>query len=316
MQGLVLDVLATEANFSEVGYLAANPDVAAAVLANTLLSGRRHFDAFGRAEGRRLRRVEALAAARAEKSARIERTLRDDLPRARSDRKFDFLSDELRDLAALRETDNVSSNDYGAPVQDMIARHGNGLLLDCGAGRRSVYYPNVVNFEIVDYDTTDVLGIGEVLPFRDASFDGVISIAVLEHVRDPFRCASEICRVLKPGGSLVCAVPFLQPEHGYPNHYYNMAPQGLRALFADQLVIDDHQVTDRTSPTWVLNWVIQSWADGLAGATREQFLDLPLRRFLDSPLDLNAESWAQALSVAKRFELASATVLFAHKPEA
>ena len=76
-------------------------------------------------------------------------------------------------------------------------------------GRRAVYFDNVVNFEIVPYDTTDVRGVGEELPFRDASFDAVVSIAVLEHVKDPFRCAREIARVLKPGGELICAVPFL-----------------------------------------------------------------------------------------------------------
>ena len=87
---------------------------------------------------------------------------------------------------------------------------------------------NVVNYEIVDYDTTDVIGLGDTLPFNDCVFDAVISIAVLEHVRYPFACAAEIVRVLKRGGELECSVPFLQPLHGYPHHYYNMTSQGLR----------------------------------------------------------------------------------------
>ncbi|HEX3450908.1 MAG TPA: methyltransferase domain-containing protein, partial [Isosphaeraceae bacterium] len=65
----------------------------------------------------------------------------------------------------------------------------------------------------------------------DDAFDAVISVPVLEQVRDPFTAAKEITRVLKPGGKLFCCVRFLQPFHGYPNHYYNMTHVGLASLF-------------------------------------------------------------------------------------
>jgi hypothetical protein len=72
-------------------------------------------------------------------------------------------------------------------------------------------------------------------------------------------------------------VPQLQPVHGYPHHYYNMTAQGLRALFDRDLTIDDHLVVDSILPIWSLTWIVQSWAAGLDGKTREQFLDLTLR---------------------------------------
>jgi ubiquinone/menaquinone biosynthesis C-methylase UbiE len=87
-------------------------------------------------------------------------------------------------------------------------------------------------------DSTDVLGVAEELPFVDNAFDAVISVAVLEHVRDPFSAAKEITRVLKPGGKLFGYVPFLQPFHGYPNHYYNMTRVDLANLFRDLNVVD------------------------------------------------------------------------------
>ncbi|MEO0821068.1 MAG: bifunctional 2-polyprenyl-6-hydroxyphenol methylase/3-demethylubiquinol 3-O-methyltransferase UbiG [Pseudomonadota bacterium] len=43
-------------------------------------------------------------------------------------------------------------------------------------------------------------GVGEALPFEDASFDAVVCVDVLEHVADLDRVVAEIARVLRPGG--------------------------------------------------------------------------------------------------------------------
>ena len=45
------------------------------------------------------------------------------------------------------------------------------------------------------------------LPFDDESFDLVVCIEVLEHLFAPHEAASEIRRVLTPGGRLVCSTP-------------------------------------------------------------------------------------------------------------
>jgi SAM-dependent methyltransferase len=45
-------------------------------------------------------------------------------------------------------------------------------------------------------------GIGESLPLPDASVDSVLSTLVLCSVSDPARAASELARVLRPGGTL------------------------------------------------------------------------------------------------------------------
>jgi 2-polyprenyl-6-hydroxyphenyl methylase/3-demethylubiquinone-9 3-methyltransferase len=47
--------------------------------------------------------------------------------------------------------------------------------------------------------TYDV-GVGEQLPYADASFDAVVCVDVLEHVSDLTRVIGEVARVLKPGG--------------------------------------------------------------------------------------------------------------------
>ncbi len=44
------------------------------------------------------------------------------------------------------------------------------------------------------------IGVGEALPYADASFDAVVCVDVLEHVADLGKVLSEVARVLRPGG--------------------------------------------------------------------------------------------------------------------
>ncbi|KIC48791.1 bifunctional 2-polyprenyl-6-hydroxyphenol methylase/3-demethylubiquinol 3-O-methyltransferase UbiG [Tateyamaria sp. ANG-S1] len=44
------------------------------------------------------------------------------------------------------------------------------------------------------------VGVGEDLPYPDASFDAVVCVDVLEHVADLAQVLSEVARVLRPGG--------------------------------------------------------------------------------------------------------------------
>ena len=58
-------------------------------------------------------------------------------------------------------------------------------------------YPKVEFFE----------GDVEQLPFPDGSLDGILLSGLVHHLPDPVRCASEVFRVLKPGGSFVAFDP-------------------------------------------------------------------------------------------------------------
>lgn len=305
---------ATLENFIEDGYLSINPDVRVAVAEGSFTSGRLHFMHHGVSEGRKLRVPRGpLAELRKAKLEKLRPLLRRDMPYKARGGKLDFLTSALKEQSGLVEVENVSSHNYDPTAREIIDRNDHGLLLDCGAGRRDYYFPNVVNYEVVDYDSTDVLGVGEELPFVDRAFDAVISVAVLEHVRDPFRCARELARVLKPGGELFCCVPLLQPVHGYPHHYFNATPQGLRRLFEDEDIDVDAASVTPIHPLWAVSWILGSWARSLPDETRESFEKLTVGELMVHPPTLLDAPVATQLPIEKQLELACATILVAKK---
>jgi len=50
-------------------------------------------------------------------------------------------------------------------------------------------------------------GLGEAIPYPDASFDVVVSDNVLEHLDDPLSVFREVARVLRPGGIFLAKTP-------------------------------------------------------------------------------------------------------------
>ena len=66
-----------------------------------------------------------------------------------------------------------------------------------------------------------------------STFDVVFATQVFEHLPHPWRAASEIARILRPGGFLFFSVPFLELYHtsGGGLDYYRYTHHGIVALF-------------------------------------------------------------------------------------
>ena len=219
--------------------------------------------------------LKELAANRAAKRDFILRHARVELKQRPGCTALDALPSHWSISPALSDKkDAVSSHFYGQSINEFLTElPTDGFVLDAGAGLRKAPRRNVVAVEIYDYPSTDILAAGEHLPFEDNTFDAALSLAVLEHVRNPFVCARELVRVLKPGGKIMTIIPFLQAEHGYPSHYFNATRFGMQSLFSG-CRMEKQYLEPSNHPVWTLNQIVGTYAHGLPPGTREKFLSL------------------------------------------
>ncbi len=158
--------------------------------------------------------------------------------------------------------DPVSRHPYSPSALEIIQSHKDGWVLDLGAGGKLQRWDNVLQVDIFRYPMTDVVATADCLPFRDNAFTAVVSQAVFEHLQYPEAAAVEIRRVLQPHGTLRIDTAFLQPEHGYPHHFYNATETGLRHWFRE-FDIQWSGVDTYQHPKWALSWFLDVYLDRL-----------------------------------------------------
>ena len=116
------------------------------------------------------------------------------------------------------------------------------------------YGDNVINVEIAPEPGIDLVGVAEFLPIATGSCEGVILVAVLEHVQDAEKTLSEAARVLGPKGLLLVDVPFIQGYHPSPGDYRRYTEQGLRAeVERFGFVVEDSGVA--VGPASAMTWI-------------------------------------------------------------
>jgi SAM-dependent methyltransferase len=146
---------------------------------------------------------------------------------------------------------------YGkSGIPEFLASFGpDELVCNFGSGPKA-YVENLVNVDGYAYDNVHVVCDLERMPFADASIDGIISEAVLEHVPDPVAHVAEMHRVLRPGGRVLCFFPFIQAFHASPHDYSRMTLSGIKHLFRG---FTNCEARVAAGPTSGLVWTLQEW---------------------------------------------------------
>jgi SAM-dependent methyltransferase len=138
------------------------------------------------------------------------------------------------------------------------------------------------------------------LPFPDAQFDSCLCTEVIEHILDHGKAASELARVLKPGGILIASVP-QTPAPWDPNHArqgYSVAEfTGL--LHAAGLDVVAHRSCFHISMRLIMRYWRRPWIR--FGASRTPYLPesvLTMMARLDRVLRIG-KPWDLAVRAAK-----------------
>ncbi|MES2696142.1 MAG: class I SAM-dependent methyltransferase [Verrucomicrobiota bacterium] len=168
-----------------------------------------------------------------------------------------------------------------------------GEVLDVGCGckpyREFVPATRYVGLDI-DNEFTRAVGIAEVFydggtfPLPDAAFDGVLCSQVLEHVFTPEAFLGEIRRVLRPGGTLVLAVPFMWDEHEQPYDFGRYSSFGLKALLERsgfEVIEQRKSMADIGAPTQL----VSAWLFKLI-QTRNKWINFATQLALIAPINI------------------------------
>jgi SAM-dependent methyltransferase len=124
--------------------------------------------------------------------------------------------------SAMRPGWRSSGDQLEALVRGYVTSEASVLDLGCGRGGVVELFWRDVKLAVgLDPDLPSLTGhraagmpilrgVGERLPFAGESFDLVVSVWVLEHVKDPLKVFSEVRRVLRTGGHFVFLTPNLR----------------------------------------------------------------------------------------------------------
>ena len=155
-----------------------------------------------------------------------------------------------------------------------VAHYLSGHMLNAGCGSRDIGeylrrhgVVDLTRYDIASNDPDVVLGPLESMPFADASFDSALCNAVLEHVHDAERAIRELARVVRKGGHIVVAVPFLQPYHAAPGDFRRYTADGLAQL-GRSAGLEVVEVLPVHSFAQTFGWILWEYAQEKGGLLR------------------------------------------------
>ncbi|MGG4552619.1 methyltransferase domain-containing protein [Paenibacillus humicus] len=124
-------------------------------------------------------------------------------------------------------------------MMPIISNNIRGRALDAGCGNqpfRDAIEEVAASYESLDIEkrVPDVTYTGDLQNasmIPDNSFDSVVCSEVLEHVPDHNKAISELYRMTKKDGVVICTVPHLSGLHEEPYDFFRFTKYGLKFLF-------------------------------------------------------------------------------------
>ena len=135
-----------------------------------------------------------------------------------------------------------------------IANNPEAIILDIGAGRKK--YPETITLDLYHYPDIDLCANAEKLPLKDNSVDMVLNTSAMEHMVNIDKILTEMDRVLKSGGFIFVATPFVFPYHPQPFDLTRWSADGLKHLFPNYTCLESGSVR---GPHATLHRVISSY---------------------------------------------------------
>ena len=132
----------------------------------------------------------------------------------------------------------VLRNDYlEKQFHQIVDDHPKKQFLNLGCGT-SLGKANLKNLDCYLGSNVDIVADLHQIPLAENSLDGVTSVAVLEHIKEPTIVVKETLRILKPGAIAHFNIPFMQPYHASPDDFQRFTSSGLRHLFRNFEIIE------------------------------------------------------------------------------
>jgi SAM-dependent methyltransferase len=117
------------------------------------------------------------------------------------------------------------------------------LILDVGAGRgdfSEIFKDRpAISLDVYPYPEIDVVcDLTQANPFRENSFDAILLMNVMEHVYNTHSLLGSLGQMLKPGGVLIVAIPFMVKMHQVPVDFVRYTHFALERLDRTTLAVE------------------------------------------------------------------------------
>lgn len=132
------------------------------------------------------------------------------------------------------------------------------IVLEVGSGNMALDDPCIIRMDVQLSPYVDLVGDIHALPLLPESVDYIFSLAVVEHLRNPFVAAQAMYEALKDGGYIYHECNFVFAYHGYPHHYFNASMQGMEQIFS-QCVPLRKGIATYQMPSFALDMVLRTY---------------------------------------------------------